>query len=103
MQRSSDTARLVAEMWACLLWLLVNHGASVMAALSANWAEQQAVEYSNWVRPASVLQTAMNDRHTAKVGLHSICSGCMPTHPDSGPVQSSCKMQCLITPCIQQT
>ena len=72
LQRSSDTARLVAETWACLLWLLVNHGAAVMAALSAGWAEQQAVEYSNWVRPASVLQAATSDRHTAKVGLHSL-------------------------------
>ena len=44
MQRSSDTAALLAEMWACLLWLLVNHGAALMAALSAGWAEQQAVE-----------------------------------------------------------
>ena len=107
MQRSSDTARLVAEMWACLLWLLINHGAAVVAALSAGWAEQQAVEYSNWVRPASVLQTAVSDRHTdrhtAKVGLHSTCSGCMPTQQtESALVQSSCKMQCPIAPCIQQ-
>ena len=97
MQRSSDTARLVAEMWACLLWLLINHGAAVMAALSAGWAEQQAVEYSNWVRPASVLQTAVSDRHTdrhtAKVGLHSTCSGCMPTQQtESALVQSSCSV-----------
>ena len=78
MQRSSDTAALLAEMWACLLWLLVNHGAALMAALSAGWAEQQAVEFSNWVRPASVLQAAVSDRHTAKVGLQSICSGACP-------------------------
>ena len=103
MQRSSDTARLVAEMWACLLWLLVNHGAAVMAALSAGWAEQQAAEYSNWVRPASVLQTATSDRHTAKVGLQTTCTECMPTCSESALVRSSCQVQRLIAPCIQQT
>ena len=90
-------------MWACLLWLLVIHGAAVVATLSAGWAERQAVEYSNWVRPASVLQTAMSDRHTAKVGLHSVLQGACPLNLSLPLVQTSCVMQCLITPCIQQT